>query len=74
MKIVYFVLYTWIFSSISSFTIYGNLNRICFLLLHEDCISLHYVVLVHSAFQVYYTLLLLCIFTVLIFESLILKL
>ena len=48
--------------------VYGNLNRICLLLLYENCINLHYVVLVHSAFQVYYTLLPLCIFTTLIFE------
>ena len=35
---------------------------------------LNYVELVHGAFQVYYTLLLFYIFTLLIFESLILKL
>ena len=45
-----------------SFIIYGNLNRICILLLCENCINLNYVELVHSDFQVYYILLLLCIF------------
>ena len=35
--------------------------------------NLNYVELVHSAFQVYYSLLLLCIFILLIFESLTLK-
>ena len=35
--------------------------------------NLNYVELVHSAFRVYYRLLLLCIFILLIFESLILK-
>ena len=39
-----------------------------------NCISLNYVELVHSAFQVYCILLLLCTFILLIFESLILKL
>ena len=51
-----------------------NLNRICVLLLCENCINLNYVELVHSAFQVYYILLLFCLFILLIFESLILKL
>ena len=45
-----------------SFIVYGNLNRICILLLCENCINLNYVELVHSDFQVYYILLLLCIF------------
>ena len=49
-------------------------NRICILLLCEDCINLDYVELVCSAFQVYYILLLLCIFILLTFEILILKL
>ena len=53
--------------------VYGNLNRICILLLCENCINLNYVELVHSAFQVYYILLLFCLFILLIFESLILK-
>ena len=50
------------------------LNRICVLLLSENCINLNYVELIHSAFQVYYIFILLCIFILLIFESLILKL
>ena len=54
--------------------VYGNLNRIYILLLCENCINLNYVELVHSAFQVYYILLLFCLFILLIFESLILKL
>ena len=40
----------------------------------KNCINLNYIELVHRAFQVYSILLLLCIFVVLIFESLILKL
>ena len=36
---------------------YGNSNRICILLLCENCIHLNYVELVHSTFQVYYILL-----------------
>ena len=54
--------------------VYENLNGICILLLYENCINLNYAELIHSAFQVYYILLLLCIFILLIFESLILKL
>ena len=46
------------FSSVSSFIVYGNLNRICILLLCENCINLNYIDLVYSAFQVYYILLL----------------
>ena len=53
--------------------VYGNLNKICILLLCENCISLYYVELVHGAFQVYYILLLFCIFILLIFENLMLK-
>ena len=49
-------------SSVSYFTVYGNLNIIYILLLCENCIKLNYVKLVHRAFQVYYILLLLCIF------------
>ena len=49
--------------------VYGNLNRICILLLCENYINLNYVELVFSAFRVYYLLLLLCIFILLIFES-----
>ena len=51
-----------------------NLNRICMLLLCEHSINLNCVELVHSAFQVYYIHLLFCLFTLLIFESLIVKL
>ena len=39
----------------------------------EYCMNLNYVEVVHSAFQVYYILLLLCLFIILIFEGLILK-
>ena len=56
------------------FIVYGNLNRICTLLLCENCISLNCVELVHSACQLYYIPLLFCLFILLIFESLILKL
>ena len=56
------------------FIVCGNLNRICILLLCENCINLNYVELVHGAFQVYYILLLFCLFILLIFEGLILKL
>ena len=73
MKFLYLVLRPWICSNVSKFTVYGNLNRICFLLLCENCINLNYAELVHSAFQVYYILLVLCIFILLIFEDLILK-
>ena len=37
--------------------VYGNLNRICILLLCENCIDLNYVELIHSAFRVYCILL-----------------
>ena len=37
--------------------VYGNLNRICILLLCENCIDLNYVELIHSAFKVYCILL-----------------
>ena len=57
-----------------SFTVYGNLKRIYILLLHENCVNLNYVELVHRASQVSYILLLLCIFILYIVESLILKL
>ena len=39
-----------------------NLNRICILLLCENCINLNYVELVHGSFQVYHILPLLGIF------------
>ena len=74
MKFLHLVLYPWICSSVSRFIVYGNLNRICILLLCENCINLNYVELVHSAFQVYSILLLFCLAILLIFESLILKL
>ena len=74
MKFLYLVLWPWICSNVSWFIVYGNLNRICTMLLCENFINLNYVELVHSAFQVYYILLLFCIFMLLIFESLILKL
>ena len=74
MKFLHLVLYLWICSSVSRFIVYGNLNRICILLLCENCINLNYVELVHSAFQVYSILLLFCLSILLIFESLILKL
>ena len=66
------VLCPWICSSVSWFTVYGNLNRIFILLLCENCIS--HVELVHGAFQVYCILLLFCVFILLNFESLVLKL
>ena len=68
------VLCYWICSCISWFIVYGNLNRIFILLLCENCIILNYGELVHSAFQVYYSLLLFCIFILLFFQSLISKL
>ena len=51
----------------------GNLNRICIPLLCEYSINLNYAELVRGAFQVSYSLLLFCLFILLIFESLILK-
>ena len=42
-------------------------------LLCENCMNLNSVELVHGAFQVYYILLLFCIFILLIFENLMLK-
>ena len=39
-------------SSVSWSIVYGNLNKICILLLCENCISLNYVELVHNSFQV----------------------
>ena len=73
MKFSHLVLCSWIYSSVSWYIIYGNLNTICILLLCENCINLHYVKLVHGAFQVYYILLLFYICILLIFEDLILK-
>ena len=74
MKFLHLVLCPLMCSSVSWFILYGNLNTICILLLCENCINLNYVELVHSAFQVYYILLLLCLFILLIFDNLILKL
>ena len=37
-----FVLYPWICSTVCWFTVYGNLNRICILLLCENCIHLFF--------------------------------
>ena len=72
MKSLCLILCAWIYSSVSWFTIYGNLKRICILLLCKNCINLNNVELVHSAFHIYY-ILLLCLSILLIFESLILK-
>ena len=69
----YLVLCSRICSSVTSFIVYGNLNRICILLLCENCINLNCVELVHGAFQICY-MLLFCLFILLIFKSLILKL
>ena len=74
MKFLHLVLCPCKCPSISQFIVYGNLNRICIPLLCENYINLNYVELIHSAFQVYYILLLFCLFILLIFESLILKL
>ena len=74
MKFLHLVLCPWICSNVFWFVVYRNLNRPCILLLCENCINLNYVELVHTAFQVYYIFLLLCIFILLIFESLIFKL
>ena len=62
--------------------VYGNLNRICILLLCERCINLNYAEMekknyaemVNGAFQVYYILLLSCLFLLLIFDNFILRL
>ena len=62
------------FQCLLVYSLWEHWNRICILLLCENCINLNYVELIHSAFQVYYILLLLCILILLIFESLILKL
>ena len=50
MKFLHVVLHAWICSSIFWFIVYGNLNRICILLLFENCINLNYAELVHDAF------------------------
>ena len=46
MKFLHLVLCPRICSSVSWFIVYGNLNRICILLLCENCINVNYVVLV----------------------------
>ena len=74
MKFLHLASCPWICSSVSRFIVYGNLNRICILLLCETCINLNYIELVHSALQVYYIILLFCLFILLIFKNLILKL
>ena len=74
MKCLHLVLCPWICSRDSQFIVYGNLKRICILLLYENCINLNCIELVHGAFQVYYILLLFCMFILLTFESLTLKL
>ena len=73
MKFLHLVLCPEICSNVSWFIVYENLKRICILLLCENCINLNYVELVHSAFKVNY-ILLFCLFILLVFESLILKL
>ena len=74
MTLLHLVLCPWICSSVSWFIVHGNLSRIYILLLGKNCINLNYVDLVHSVFHVYYSLLLFCLFILLVFESLILKL
>ena len=74
MKYLHVILCPWICFSVSWFIAYGNWNRTCILLLCENCINLNIVELVDNAFQVCYILVLFCIFILLIFESLILKL
>ena len=70
---LHLVLCPWMCARVSQFIVYGNSNRICIWLWCENCIHLNYVELIHSALQVYSIFLLLCIFILLIFESLILK-
>ena len=62
MTFLHLVLHPWIYSSASWLIVYGNLNRISILLLCENCINLNYVELVHSAFEVYYILILFYLF------------
>ena len=52
----------------------GNLKKTYILLFCESCVNPHYAEFVHGAFQVCCIFLLFCIFILLIFESLILKL
>ena len=74
MTFLHLLLCPWMCARVSQFIVYGNLNRICIRLWCENCIHLNYVELIHSALQVYSILLLLCIFILLIVESLILNL
>ena len=74
MRFLILALHPWICSSVSWFIVYRNLNRICILLLCENYINFNYVEMVHSAFQVYYILLFSHLFSLLIIESLTLKL
>ena len=74
MKFLHLVLCPWICPNVSRLIVYGNLNRMYILLLCENCVNLNYVELVHNTFQDYYMLLLFCLFILLVFESLILKL
>ena len=74
MQFLHLVLCPWIWSSVCWLILYRNLNIICILLLFENYINLNYVESFHSAFPVYYIFLLFCLFILLIFESLILKL
>ena len=67
LKFLHPALYPWLYSSVSYFIVYGNLKRICILLLCENCININYIELVHSVFHVYYILLLFCLFILLIF-------
>ena len=60
MKFLHLVLCPWVCFGTYQNIVYGNLNRICILLLCENCTNLNYVELVHSAFQVYCNLLLFC--------------
>ena len=74
-EILHLVLCPWICFSVFQFIVYGNLNRI----FSYCCVKIVYIIimdtleLVHTAFQVYYSLLLFCLIFPLIFESLILK-
>ena len=74
MKFLNLVLCPWICSNVLWFIVYRNLNRICILLVCANYINFNYVEMVHSAFQVYYILLLSHLFCLLIIESLTLKL
>ena len=51
-----------------------QLHCVCVCVWYKNCINLNYVEMVHSAFQVFYILLLFRLFILLLYESLILKL